>query len=96
MVTNSLSVTALMQSVTESVTTKTLKNQCGDRCDKCDNLARTCACDKNLTVNNLLLTCARKPVTPVTPVTVLKNKEKTCHTNCHSLEKAVTPLELRQ
>lgn len=96
MATNRRSVTTLMLSVTGSVTSKTLINQCCDRCDNCDNLARTCARENCLKVNNLLLIRARKPVTPVTPVTVLKNKEKICHTNCHSLEKAVTPLEISQ
>ncbi len=93
---NNLSVTTLMQSVTESVTSKTFINQCCDRCDRCDNLARTYARECNS--NSIKASRARAilPVTPVTLVTVLKNKEKTCHTNCHSLEKAVTPLKASQ
>jgi len=96
MATHEQSVTGFGQSVTESVTSKTLKKQCCDRCDRCDNLARTCARESVNNSHVITLTRACEPVTPVTPVTLLKNKEKSCHTSCHTFEKAVTPLELSQ
>jgi hypothetical protein len=92
MATNNQSVTGLASSVTRSVTSKTLKNQCCYRCYRCYNLARTCARENLLIVNNLLLIRAREPVTPVTPVTLLKNKEKTCNTSCNTLEKTCNTL----
>ena len=87
MATNNPSVTGLASSVTRSVTSKTLINQICDRCYNCYNLSRTCAREKDLTVINKSLTHTREPVTPVTPVTLLKYKEKTCNTSCNTLEK---------
>lgn len=92
MATNNPSVTGLLASVTRSVTGKTLINQCCYRCYNCYNLTRTCAREKGLTVINKSFTHTREPVTPVTLVTSMKNKEKTCNTSCNTLEKTCNTL----